>query len=322
MAYTDIDKPSDFMNVVTYTGNGAERTISGVNFQPGMTFIKSRSNGQDQSIEDSVRGAQKQLSTIGEQTETTYGQYVKSFNSDGFVLGTDAQINQNSQTFVSWNFKKDAASGFDIIGYEGNGQARTIAHGLNSAPRAIVVKARDVANRPWCFYHVDYGNTNTIFWNTAASGGSYDDWNNTHPTSSVFSLKGNPTNTDGGNHIAYMWADVQGCTKVSSYIGNGDANGPFVYLGFKPAFLLIKNTAAQPWNIYDNKRDGINPNNPPLLTHADTAEGADGLIDLLSNGFKIRNSVAALNESAATMLYVAMAENPFVTSTGIPATAR
>jgi len=347
MAYTDIDKPSDYFNTKLYSGTGNENTISGVGFQPNFTWLKSRSNGQPHMVSDSVRGATKQLYTADNQAETSYSQYIKSFNSDGFVLGTDSGINQNSQTFVSWNWKAGTSfsnsagangasiastgsvsttAGFSIGTYTGNATNNaTVAHGLSSAPQMIIVKQRGSGGDNWQVYWNDGTERNgflnlTNGFNTPAAT---QQWGDNVPTSSVFTLGSDTATNVAGNLVFYAFHSVQGYSKFGSYIGNGNADGTFVYTGFKPAFVMIKITDdTDNWVIYDNKRDGFNGDTHALFPNITDAQTTDVDIDLLSNGFKIVRASGRVNASGNLFIYMAFAEQPFVTSTGVPATAR
>ena len=354
MAYTTIDDPTIYFNTVLYAGTGSEQTVSGVNFQPDWTWLKSRSNGQPHVVSDSVRGATKQLYTADTQAETSYSQYVKSFNSDGFVLGTDNQINQSSQTFASWNWKAGTSfsnsagansatiastgsvntdAGFSIISYTGNGNdddTAKIAHGLGVAANMIIVKCRNAAGG-WQTSSTSLGFNNVLQLNetNAQASGTYAfGQSGVTPTSTVFTVSatsgGNHTNTNNNTYIAYCFAEKKGYSKFGSYVGNANADGTFVYLGFKPAWLMLKTTAANTsnWQMLDNKRQGFNPENETLNPNNPDAEGTTNTIDFVSNGFKIRTSNAEFNGNGLTYIYMAFAENPFVTSTGVPATAR
>ena len=350
MAYTTIDDPTIYFNTVLYAGTGSEQTVSGVNFQPDWTWLKSRSNGQPHVVSDSVRGATKQLYTADGQAETSYSQYVKSFNSDGFVLGTDSQINQSSQTFVSWNWKAGTAlnnsaganggsiattgsisstSGFGIVKYVGTGSNATIYHGLGKIPRMIITKNIDQSFH-WSVYTFN-SNTKILRLNGTNGEATETAFQSTHPTTTIQSLGDHNQNngaTDGSadTHISYMFCDVQGFQKIGSYTGNGNADGTFVYTGFKPAWVLRKRTTTTTghWFLNDNKRDGFNgaSSNDALLPNSTSAETDAGRIDFLSNGFKVRHTDGDINASGETYIYLAIAENPFVTSTGVPATAR
>jgi len=347
MAYTTIDDPSDYFNTVLYTGTGSEQTVSGVNFQPDWTWLKSRSNGQPHVVSDSVRGATKQLYTADTQAETSYSQYVKSFNSDGFVLGTDSGINQSSQTFVSWNWKagtsftNDASStgigsidsagsvstdaGFSIVTYTGTGSAATVAHGLGVAPKMIINRTIS-ASKDWITYHASLGATKFLELNTTdAVATSSDKFNNTEPTSTVFSIESSSqNNTSGGTCLAYCFADVKGYSKFGSYTGNGNVDGTFFFTGFKPAFTIIRSTGSDKWSMFDAKRNPFNEVDNNIRANSNDAEAdqSNKEVDYLSNGVKLRTSSGEWNSSGTTYIYMAFAENPFVTSTGVPATAR
>ena len=358
MAYTDIDKPSDYFNTVLYTGDASSpRTISGVGFQPDWNWSKSRNSADyDHNVADSVRGGSAyylKTNTTAAETGNPAAGYVSSFNSDGYVLtaggSNNTNYNNNSTTYVSWNWKagtsftNDASStsigtidsagsvntdaGFSIISYTGTGSAATIAHGLGVIPKFYLIKNRTNA-RNWQSYHEPLGNQAYLRLNTtaaAATGAAI--WNNTSPTSSVFSIGTsdfNAVNADGDNYIAYCFAEKQGYSKFGSYTGNGNADGTFVYTGFKPAWVMIKNTttAGKHWVIHDNKRNTFNPTNKELVAQGSGEEVDDTRFDFLSNGLKIRDSASYVNTSGDIYIYIAFAENPFVTSTGVPATAR
>ena len=321
-----IDKPSDYFNTVLHAGTGSEQTVTGVGFEPDLTWIKSRSNGRPNVLADSVRGAAKQLLSNATDTETTYSQYLKSFNSDGFVLGTDNFVNENNQTFVSWNWKEQTGV-FDIVSFTGNGSARTISHSLGSVPTFYVVKSRGNATS-WACYHKALGNTKIAgLWNdTSLPEANANFFNNTTPTSSVFSVGNDATlNGNGRTFIVYLFGDTS-MSKMGNYIGNGNANGTFVYTGFKPAYVMLKLTsdAQENWSCYDTARNPINGPNDGYLT-ADTVSAANTNtddLDMLGNGFKLNRAHDRANTNGYKYMYLAFAENPFVTSTGIPANAR
>ena len=360
MAYTDIDKPSDYFETKLYTGTGATQSITGVNFQPDLVWLKSRNNAYNHNFFDSVRGVLKMLRPNTTNAEATISNTLTSFNSDGFTLGSDAGVNESSSNQVSWNWKagtsftNDASAtgvgsidsagsvntdaGFSIVSWTGNGADATIAHGLSQAPTIYFVKNRaDAAD--WRVGQVLGGNIMTggngyymELNDTKASTnpGSATLWGSTPtaPTSSVFTVGSNNANNGSSDAmIAYCFHSVKGYSKFGSYTGNNNANGTFVYTGMKPAFVMIKNstTSSTSWVIQDTKRSsssGGNPADKRLLPNATTAEATDSAIDLLSNGFKIRSTGSWTNDSANTYIYMAFAESPFVTSTGIPATAR
>jgi len=325
MAYTDIDKPSDYFNTILYTGNGSGQTISGVGFQPDFNWTKCRTATQSHVLTNSVSGVTKTLFTNATQAETTLTNGLTSFNSDGYAFGDSALWTDNTKTFASWNWKKTADAGFDIVSYTGNGSNRTISHNLGAVPKMMIVKERDNAN-DWKVYHHSIGNGKSLRLDTtAAEGDDSTAWNSTTPTSSVFSVgTSNAVNRNGGGIIAYLFAEKKGYSKFGSYTGNNNSNGTFIYLGFKPAFFICKNyqDAGDNWILHDNKRDTFNVTDNGLAPNSNTAEFTDVDMDFLSNGVKMRNVTGRAN-SAKTFIYMAFAENPFVTgSSGIPATAR
>ena len=332
MAYTTIDNPLDYFETILYTGNGSSQNIGGLDFQPDWVWIKSRSLVKDHDLYDSVRGADFPLeSNTNVAEQDAGGQGLTSFRSDGFAIGNRSTINSSSATQVSWNWKKTATAGFDIVSYTGNGSNRTISHSLSAVPKMMIVKNRD-ANEEWTVYHA--GNTSapaTDYLALNTNGATTDNnnrWNDTAPTSSVFTLgtTGN-VNANGQKFINYLFSEVKGYSKFSSYIGNGnDGNGPFIFTGFKPAFCMVKRSSAsgENWLILDNKRDSFNPQDSSLYPNLANAEDADGAdyFDFYSNGMKVKTNNGGTNTSGATCIFMAFAEQPFVTSTGVPTTAR
>ena len=328
MAYTDIDNPSETaFNTKLYTGTGGTQNITGVGFQPDLVWIKNRSDTHQHVLSDSVRGTGKELRTDITAAETTNGD-ITAFGSDGFSISSNGQVSNNGNSYASWNWKKEAGV-MDIVTYTGNGSNRTIAHNLGVKPAVMVHKGRSNTYN-WGVYHhaLSPSNERSLNFNTTGAvnvddGGVY--YNSTDPTSSVFSLGTNVGyNANGATYVAYLFAEKKGYSKFSSYTGNGNADGTFIYTGFKPAFFLIKNinNASDDWHIMDNKRNGYNPQNNILQPNLNDAEGSSTRVDFLSNGVKINSSSAFINGSGETIIYMAFAENPFVTSTGVPATAR
>mgnify|MGYP000850491678 CR=1 FL=1 len=341
-----IDKPSDYFNTKLYTGTGSSQNITGVGFQPDLLWLKSRSNADFHYFQDVVRGVTKQLATNTTGAETSYTNGVTAFGTDGFTVDSSNWSNRSGGTFVGWNWKANGTgvantdgsisstvsanttSGFSIVSYTGTGANATVGHGLGVAPKMIIVKKYNVTGS-WGVYHNSLGNGNFLYLNdTNASASNSTLWNNTSPTSSVFNLGSSAiSNSSSNSHIAYCFAEKQGFSKFGSYTGNGSTNGTFVYLGFKPAFVLLKHSSGgtDNWNLYDNKRLGYNANYSFLIPNESNAENTGTTtapLDLLSNGFKIRASTGHSNSSGETYIYMAFAENPFVTSTGVPATAR
>jgi hypothetical protein len=358
MAYTTIDKPDDYFNTKLYTGTGATQSITGVNFQPDWVWIKERSaSASDHNLSDAVRGAGKALfsNTTGAEYDygTGTGGNLRSFDSDGFSLGTASQTNDNGTTFVSWNWLANGAgvsntagditstvsasttSGFSIVSYTGNGTGgATVGHGLGVTPKMIIIKGRGTTYN-WVVGHnslsTNWGKYLTLS-TTDAVETATNVFNDTAPTSLLFSIgTALGVNTSSSTYIAYCFAEKKGFSKFGSYTGNGSTNGTFVYTGMRPAFVMIKRTdTTGNWDMYDNKRNddvpaGANYIDRLLYANANDAEvdtGGAYFLDFLSNGFKLRGTGADINASGGTYIYMAFAENPFVTSTSIPTTAR
>jgi hypothetical protein len=317
-----------YFNPVLYTGNGSTQSITGIGFQPDWVWLKSRSNATDNELIDAVRGATKSLISNSTAAEATDTNGLTAFNSDGFSLGTDANYNGSARTFVSWNWnaggstvtntsgtisaqvRANTTSGFSIVTFTGAGAA-TIGHGLGTAPSLIIMKARNEGTAPWAVYHQSIGAGNYLALNsTAASTAATTIWNNTAPTSTVFSI-GSGWSTF--NFVAYCFAPVAGYSAFGSYTGNGSTDGPFVYLGFRPEFVMIKRTsAADNWVILDAVRSTANPTDEYLWANLSNAEVANlHAFDFLSNGFKIRNSTSDHNTNGSTYIYACFAESPF-----------
>jgi len=347
MAYTDIDKSDDYFNTVLYTGNGTTQSITGVGFQPDWTWIKTRSTSRNHQLFDSVRGATKQLFSNLNNAESTGATSLTSFDSDGFSVGSSNGVNGSGETHAAWNWYTGATavsntvgdinstvsanttSGFSIVSWTGTGtNPSTIGHGLGTAPSCIILKNRDSSGGigDWYVGHDGIGWTDRLKLNTdVATAASSTLWNNTAPTSSVFTIS-SALNFSGDATIAYCFAEKKGFSKFGSYTGNGSTDGTFVYTGFKPAWVMVKNTVnnARNWTIIDNKRNSFNPEDEWLYANASDAtyDASSFPTDFVSNGFKIRNTGSYFNTSGENYIYMAFAENPFVTSTGIPACAR
>jgi len=326
MAYTTIDDPTDYFNSVLWTGNGSNRDITGVGFQPDFTWIKQRNGTFSHVLGNSLSGDNKFLVSSAEQAESTDTDKFRTFVSDGFQVGTHNGVNGSSNTYVGWNWKETATAGFDIVSYTGNGSARTISHSLSAVPKMFMTKRTD-SSESWGVYHHTQGAGKFLrLNNTDAADTSSTLWNNTTPTSSVFSVAvGGMSNTNGGTYIAYLFAEKKGFSKFGSYIGNGSTDGTFVYTGFKPAWVMSKRTdsSGNSWRIFDNKRPGFNTSSFNFVhANLNDAEATGDAMDLNSNGFKIRTNSTDQNTSNGTYIYIAIAESPFVTSTGIPTTAR
>ena len=329
MAYTTIDDSEAYFQVKLYTGNGSTQSLTlggDTDMQPDFVWFKTRSgDAASHTLFDSVRGAQKRLNADSGNAESTLTTGLSSFDSDGFSIGSNADMNTDGVTHVAWCWKESATAGFDIVEADGTGSARTQAHSLSAVPEWIFVKELDNAGS-WYTYTAMMGNEKAMFLNAtnAVSGASSGYWNDTSPTNSVFSL-----GTDGGvnqsstGYVFYLWRSVQGFSKFGFYSGNGNADGTFVYTGFRPATVILKNTSGtNGWEMRDNKRPGYNLSSGTLAPQSSDAETTGEGIDILSNGFKCRASGNGQNGSGNTYIYMAWAEAPFVNSNGVPCNAR
>ena len=324
-----------FMNATLYTGTGATATITngaaGQAFQPDLVWIKVRSTGYSHRLVDSVRGATKLLYSDLTNAESTDAASLTAFNSNGFSLGSAAGTNDTSQTFVGWQWKAggtavtntsgtissqvsaNTTSGFSVVTYTGAGSTGTIGHGLGVAPSMIIVKPRNVVDNWYC-YHASLGNAQAVYLNLTNASGASPSWNSTSPTSTLFTVASNlVTNTN--TYVAYCWAPIAGFSQFGSYTGNGSADGPFVYTGFRPKFVMIKRTDSSTngdWRILDSSRDTYNVSQNALYANLALAEDSSVTVeDFLSNGFKLRTAINGYNGSGATYIYAAFAENPF-----------
>ena len=339
MAYTTIDDPSAYFQTKIYAGTDASPqafTLDGnSDLQPDWVWIKNRGYANKHVVFDSVRGVEKSLttnSTAAEVNQNADGGYLSAFNSDGFTLtegsSSDNDTNDNRYTYVAWNWKETADAGFDIVSYTGSGSAKTVAHNLGVKPDVIICKSRSGVEE-WRPYFSALGATYGMRLNgTNAKDDDAGYWNDVEPTSSVFTVGTNAgTNGDGVTFIAYCFSAKQGYSHFGSYTGNANAEGPFIYTGFRPAFFIYKSstTGGEEWKILDSKRDPFNRGSQRNLNvHATTAESDDtnSIGEFLSNGVKIRSAHNNINKSGDKFIYLAFAENPLVTSKGIPATAR
>ena len=328
MAYTTIDDPSGIFTANLYSGNATNGTTISTGHTSDLIWTKGRAGtygGRGLRIIDSVRGATKVLYGDQDLAEGTNNSSsgVTGFGSTDYTIGGDADFNGASSTYVSWTWKIQAGV-CDIQTYTGNGSARTISHNLGVVPKMMIIKKRNTA-APWSVGHASLAANQVLELNetdTVATDDTY--WNNTRPTSSVFTVgtDGNQ-NTDGHTYLIYLFGNKQGVSKMGNYTGNANADGEFIYTGFKPRWIMIKGTnIARNWGINDTKRSPINQTQDSLYANVADAETASGnYIDFLSNGFKLRDTALTMN-GAYNYIYMAFAENPFVTSTGVPATAR
>ena len=352
-----INKPSEYFNTVTYTGNGVSigsggNSITGVNFQPDFVWIKRREI-QHHRLFDVVRGATKVIQSDLSDAEATNSEYLSSFDSDGFTVGNLAGVNANAGTYVAWNWlgggtgvsntdgsitstvSANTTSGFSIVTYTGNSSSSaTVGHGLGVAPAMILNKCRTGANAGQVFfiYHKGLSANNMISFNTNAQAGtgSYSSGIlSTSPTSDTFGFTAGSggvinVNESSSTYVSYCFAEKKGFSKFGSYTGNGSTDGTFIYTGFKPAFIITKKTSATSnWHIYDNQRaNPFNVVSGKLVANTDEAEAVGAECDFLSNGVKIRASGSDLNGSGASFIYMAFASEPLVGTNNIPATAR
>jgi hypothetical protein len=357
MAYTDIDKPSDYFNTKLTTGTGSTQAVTGLGFQPDFLWGKRRDSTGNNTIFDVVRGITKGLETNSTGAEFTSTDYYDSFDSDGFTIasGSSGCGNGSGQTAVQWGWKANGAgvsntdgsitssvsanqdAGFSIVSWSGTGSNGTIGHGLGAVPQVVLIKERNGTNN-WVMSHQplsaslgDYTRFMTLNSDGAVSGAGNVVFQGSAFTSSYFNVGTSvASNRSGGTYIGYVFAEKTGFSKFSLYTGNGNADGTFVYTGFKPAFVMVKKTSgagSSNWVIADTARSDVpnaNVNDQVLYPNLNNSEeSSSGLsVDLVSNGFKIRGTGGDRNTSGAPYIYMAFAENPFVTSTGIPTTAR
>ena len=350
MAYTTINKSSLFQNTKLYAGNATNNaTVTGVGFQSDFTWLKARSGSQSTQpnwVFDSIRGATKPLVTNSNATEATETGSLKSWQSDGFTLGVNNEINGSSTEYVSWNWKAgtsfsnsagangasiastgsiNTAAGFSIISYTGNGaSSATLAHGLGAVPKMMIVKRRDTS-ASWFVYHQVLGANNQLkLDNQEASSANQGAWNNTAPTSSLFTIgTADSVNANNGTYIAYIFSEVTGYSKFGNYMGNGNADGTFVNLGFKPSFVLVKITdsGVEHWMVLDNKRLGYNPANSQLFPNTNDDEETNTEANFLSNGFKLTRANTRMNGSGKNYVFMAFGQS-IVGSNNVPSTAR
>ena len=343
MAYTTIDDPTQHYNTIVYTGSGSSTSYT-VGFQPDWVWVKKRDTETSNNIlVDSVRTTSKTLIsdvTDAELTETN----ITSFDSNGFSAASSGATNQSGHGYVAWNWKAggsassnsdgsvttsvsaNTTAGFSIVSYTGTGSVATFGHGLGAKPNLMIQKKRSGA-AAWTVYYdkVDANPSHKYLYlnSTAALADYADHFNDTEPTSSVFTL-GTDTSVNGSSatNIMYCFTEKQGYSKFGTYKGNGNADGTFIYTGFLPAWIMVKPIdATQNWQIHDLKRLGYNITNKNLSSNSTAVEAENDFMDIVSNGFKIRRA-DVLNVSGDDYIYWAFAESPFVNSNGIPNNAR
>ena len=336
---------SDYFDTKLWTGNGSTQTISGLEFSPDLVWIKSRSGAYSHLLFDQIRGTTKYLRSDNTGAEGTDSNSLTAFTSDGFSVGTTNAVNQSGGSLVAWawdagsstasntdgditsSVRANQTAGFSIVGYTGSGTAgETIGHGLNAAPEMIIVKNRDSSSN-WPVGHQGLDSsspwTKNLYLNSSGASSTLQSiWNNTAPTNSVFTVgASSTTNSNGNAYIAYCFAPVAGYSAFGLYEGNQSTDGPFVHLGFKPAFILIKcSSGTGSWMMFDTARDTFNVARKGIaaqLNFAETGNEFDSL-DIVSNGFKIRNTSVSFNSfNDPTYIYAAFAENPFQANGGL-----
>jgi len=350
MAYTTIDNPELYFQTKLYTGNYSTQSITldgSENMQPDWVWLKKRSGTENHILTDSVRGATKTIRSNTTDAENTESEYLKSFDSDGFTLGTRSEPNGSGATFASWNWK---ASGSTVTNTEGNVNTTisanptagfsiisadpgstsgelTLGHGLGTVPTMMIWKNRETAGQNWQVFHQATGTGLTILNLANAKNTDVTFWN-TH-TTTLFKMTTHMY-AQNKDFIGYCFSDRKGFSKFGSYTGNGNADGTFVYTGFKPAMVIFKNTGTsnRQWQLLDNKRSSSGGNNvinitiSPNNNNDESWWGTNNYADFLSNGFKLRASYDGVNESGGNYIYMAFAESPFVNSNGIPNNAR
>ena len=353
MAYTTIDNPELHFQTKLFTGTGSGTqavTLDGSeNMQPDWVWTKDREANSSHDLYDSVRGVGKRIRSDGNGAEATNSDMITAFSTDGFTVGTQDGVQYSTNDGVAWcwkagtSFSNDASStgvgsldssgsknttaGFSIISFTGTESGTpSIAHGLSSKPEWILSKARDVSDN-FMVFHGSFSAQEYIILNlTTAKASASSVWNSL-PSSTVINMGDNAGVNDDGAMIMYAFHSVKGFSKFGSYTGNGNADGSFVYLGFKPAWLMIKESSGNgnDWLIFDNKRDTFNVASTLIIANGSGQEQTGqsfNFIDLLSNGFKCRGSDGRMNSSGSTYIYMAFAESPFVNSNGVPNNAR
>jgi len=347
MAYTTINNGSLFMNPILYTGNAGTQSITNLGFQPDLTWIKSRSAATYHSLSDSASGTDIQLGVNDANAADAFTTAITAFDSDGFSLGSNGNTNASAATFVGWNWKGGTTSGIatngsttitpsaysfnqtsgvSILKFTGNEvSGAKLAHGLGKKPAMIICKSH--LSGAWGVYNESLGATYAMILNTtAAQDLDSSAWNDTEPDSVNITLGSSINTNKTGDMVCYAFANIQGFSQCGSYKGNGNIDGPFLNVGFKPAFVMFKETGnTSNWTMYDNKRIGFNQLNYVLVANDAAAEwdaNADHYIDILSNGIKFRGTSPHLNRSGGNYIYMAFADAPLVGTNDVPACAR
>ena len=332
------------MAATLYTGTGATQTINnsanGVSFQPDLVWVKGRSGATDHAWYDAVRGVQNQLESNTTTAETTETTGLTAFGSTGFTVGALAQMNTNTATYVAWQWnaggstvtntdgtisaqvRANPTAGCSVVTYTGNGLTnQSVGHGLNATPGMVIIKQRD-GTASWLVHHQSQPTGYTLYLNlTNAQDSGTSQWGTSAQTSSLFYVGfvagATGSNVSASTYVAYCFSAVAGYSAFGSYTGNGSADGPFVFLGFRPRFVFIKMSSGVAfWRIHDTSRNPYNVADLSLYPNANYADttAVSEYWDILSNGFKLRTSDSEHNTNGATYIYMAFAENPFKNS--------
>ncbi len=351
--YTTINDPSVYFHTQLYTGNATDgvnitNDANAGNFKPDWIWSKNRTRGADwHDVTASTRGVTKSLFSNTNSAESTQTGAVQAFLTDGFTIGDNPQVNRNANNYAAWQWKANGGTtssnssgsitstvqanttaGFSIVTYTGNNTSgATVGHGLGAAPDTIILKALGIADQNWFINTPVGGGTGYMMLNqtNAASGSNSSVWNLTAPTATVFTLGNSGGVNDSTTYVAYCFKSIKGYSKMGNYTGNGNDNGPFIYTGFKPAFVMAKKTSGTgQWFMWDDKRTPFNVMNIRLLANTTAGDDTsnDNRIDFLSNGFKIRDNSTDFNNNSSDMFYMAFAQNPLVATNGVPTTAR
>ena len=344
-----IDKPNLHFDGKIYLGSSSAVTVTGLGFQPDLVWVKDRQNANNHVWVDVVRGAGKfHQSNLPNAEVNNSSQSISAFTSDGFTTGTANPANEQASTtkgFMSWNWKAgnsagssnsdgsitstvsaNTTAGFSIVSFTGTGANGTVGHGLGAVPKMIIQKNRSIS-AAWSVWHGSFTGAQVIYLNeTGAVGSNTSSWNSTVPTASVFSVgTGSYPNGSGNGQIYYVFAEKKGFSKFGNYTGNGSSGNPvYIYTGFKPAFVMVKNTSqADGWFVHDDKREGYNDDNEYLFANLNNVEGSNvNRIRFFSNGFSVPTTDKSHNVSGNGYIYMAFAKNPLVGSNNVPAVAR
>ena len=333
--YTTVNKSTDYYNTVKYTATAGTTSVTGVGFQPSIVWTKDTGRTETPPIYDAVRGAGKRLLTSQANAENDEGSNGISFDADGFTTGQDGSSGQDGNDYVSWNFKGagsgsantdgsisstvsvDTTAKQSIVKWTGTGANATVGHGLGTTPALILMKNL-VDSEHWVVYHESLGNTQIVQLNTTSGfkvNSKY--FNDTSPTNSVFTVgDGGEVNGSGDGMIAYCFSNNPGYFQTGQYWGNANNDGPFIVTGFRPSLVIIKNYADSSgasnnggnWGMWDNKREGYNPENEVLYANVTNAQGTTNFLDFFGSGFKITNSDSAFNNNNDRYLYFAVGQ--------------